>query len=98
MSRWGRPLSEGGQSVPNEERSGRPSLISDDLVELMRKAEDVCHILVPFAGSRVLRLGIQKLIPRYKCLNSSGGYVENNIAVLVANKYVPESVSSFFLK
>ncbi|GFV84203.1 mariner Mos1 transposase [Trichonephila clavipes] len=43
---------------------------------------------------------LQKSNPRFdKFLNSGGGYVEkqlSNIALLVANKYVPESVSSFF--
>ncbi|GFY16424.1 uncharacterized protein TNCV_2350671 [Trichonephila clavipes] len=35
VRRWSRPFSEGRQSVQDEERSGRPSFINDDLVELV---------------------------------------------------------------
>ncbi|GFT80504.1 HTH_48 domain-containing protein [Trichonephila clavipes] len=34
---WCRQFSESRQSVHEEERSGRPSLINDDLVELLRQ-------------------------------------------------------------
>ncbi|KAJ4448394.1 hypothetical protein ANN_10410 [Periplaneta americana] len=37
MRRWCRQFSEGRQSVHDEERSGRPSLINDDRVELVRQ-------------------------------------------------------------
>ena len=37
VPRWCRVFSEGRQSVHDEERSGRPSLINDDLVELVRQ-------------------------------------------------------------
>ena len=37
VRRWCRQFSEGRQSVHDEERSGRPSLINDDLVELVRQ-------------------------------------------------------------
>ncbi|KAJ4430405.1 hypothetical protein ANN_22621 [Periplaneta americana] len=36
VRRWCRQFSEGRQSVHDEERSGRPSLINDDRVELVR--------------------------------------------------------------
>ncbi|KAJ4443031.1 hypothetical protein ANN_04681 [Periplaneta americana] len=37
VRRWCRQFSEGRQSVHDEERSGRPSLINDDRVELVRQ-------------------------------------------------------------
>ncbi|KAJ4430990.1 hypothetical protein ANN_19583 [Periplaneta americana] len=37
VRRWCRQFSEGRQSVHDEEHSGRPSLISDDRVELVRQ-------------------------------------------------------------
>ncbi|KAJ4444773.1 hypothetical protein ANN_06570 [Periplaneta americana] len=37
VRRWCRQFSEGRQSVHDEERSGRPSLINDDCVELVRQ-------------------------------------------------------------
>lgn len=37
VRRWCRQFSEGRQSVHDEQRSGRPSLINDDLVELVRQ-------------------------------------------------------------
>ncbi|KAJ4432797.1 hypothetical protein ANN_21436 [Periplaneta americana] len=37
VRRWSRQFSEGRQSVHDEERSGRPSLINDDPVELVRQ-------------------------------------------------------------
>ena len=37
VRRWCRQFSEGRQSAHDEERSGRPSLINDDLVELVRQ-------------------------------------------------------------
>ncbi|KAJ4449728.1 hypothetical protein ANN_01132 [Periplaneta americana] len=37
VRRWCRQFSEGRQSVHDEERSGRPSLINDDPVELLRQ-------------------------------------------------------------
>ncbi|KAJ4428910.1 hypothetical protein ANN_25904 [Periplaneta americana] len=37
VRRWCRQFSEGRQSVHDEERSGRPSLINDDSVELVRQ-------------------------------------------------------------
>ncbi|KAJ4439498.1 hypothetical protein ANN_07622 [Periplaneta americana] len=38
VRRWCKQFSEGRQSVHDEERSGRPSLINDDRVELMRQS------------------------------------------------------------
>jgi len=56
-----REFSEGRTNVHNEQWSGRPSLISDDLR----------------AGGRLLWLGIQKLVPRLnKFLDNAGDYVE----------------------
>ncbi|GFY09983.1 uncharacterized protein TNCV_3699441 [Trichonephila clavipes] len=37
VPRWCRQFSEGRQSVHDEERSGRLSLVNDDLVELVRQ-------------------------------------------------------------
>jgi len=56
-----REFSEGRTDVHDEQRRGRPSLISDDLLQ----AAD-------FYDSR-----IQKLVPRLnKCLDNAGDYVE----------------------
>jgi hypothetical protein len=37
VRRWCRQFSAGRQSVHDEKRSGRPSIITDDLVELVRE-------------------------------------------------------------
>ncbi|GFW58013.1 uncharacterized protein TNCV_2741591 [Trichonephila clavipes] len=101
VHRWCRLFLEGRQSVNEEERSGRPSLISVDLVrqhvmenrrftitelsgqfpqislsllheivtkhllfkKLFEKIEDVCHMLVPFTGGRVLPQSDTKFDP-----------------------------------
>jgi len=57
VTKWCREFSEGRTDVHDEQRSGRPSLISDDLLQ----AAD-------FYDS-----GIQKLVPRLnKCLDNAG--------------------------
>ncbi|GFV86121.1 uncharacterized protein TNCV_671181 [Trichonephila clavipes] len=118
VHRWCRQFLEGCQSVHNEERSGRPSLIKVDLVELVRqrvmenrhftitelssqfiqisqsllheivtkhppavqKIEDVCHMLVPFTGGRVLIQNDTKvdttILSLDKRLNSGGDSFE----------------------
>ena len=61
VTKWCREFSEGRTDVHDEQRSGRPSLISD---EAGRAAD--------FYDS-----GIQKLVPRLnKCLDNAGDYVE----------------------
>ena len=61
VMKWCHEFSEGGTDVHDEQRSGRPSLISDDLL----LAAD-CY-----------DSGIQKLFPRLnKCLDNAGDYVE----------------------
>ena len=56
-----RECSEGRTDVHNEQRSGRPSLISDDLLQV----------------ADFYDLGIQKLVPRLNmCLGNAGDYVE----------------------
>ena len=61
VTKWCREFSEGKTDVHDEQRSGRPSLISDDLL----LAAD-CY-----------DSGIQKLFPRLnKCLDNAGDYVE----------------------
>ena len=58
---WCRIFSEGRTDVHDEQRSGRPSLISDNLLQV----EDLDDS------------GIQKLVPRLnKCLDNAGDYVE----------------------
>jgi len=60
VTKW-REFSEGRTDVHDEQRSGRPSLISDDLL-----------LAADFYDS-----GIQKLVPRLnKCLDNAGDYVE----------------------
>jgi hypothetical protein len=61
VTKWCRESSEGRTDVLYEQRSGRPSLISDDLLQ----AADFCD------------LGIQKLVPRLnKCLDNPSDYDE----------------------
>jgi hypothetical protein len=61
VMKWCREFSEGRTDVHEEQRSGRPSLISDN----RGQAAD-------FYDS-----GIQKLVPRLnKCLDNAGDYVE----------------------
>jgi len=61
VTKWCREFSEGRTHVHDEQRSGRPSLISDGL----RLAAD-------FYDS-----GTQKLFPKLnKCLDNAGDYVE----------------------
>jgi hypothetical protein len=61
LKNWCREFSEGRTGVHDERRSGRPSLISDDLLQT-----------ADFYDS-----GIQKLVPRLnKCLDNVGDYVE----------------------
>ena len=59
-TKWCREFSEGRTDVHDEQRSGRPSLISD-------KAGQAAD----FYDSRK-----QKLVPRLKCLDNAGDYVE----------------------
>jgi hypothetical protein len=61
VRKWCREFSEGMTDVHDEQRSGRPSLISDDLL-----------LVADFYDS-----GIQKLVPRLsKCLDNASDYVE----------------------
>jgi hypothetical protein len=61
VTKWCREFSEGRTDVHGEQRSGRPSLISEEAVQ----AAD-------FYDS-----GIQKLVPRLnKCWDNAGDYVE----------------------
>jgi hypothetical protein len=61
VTKWCRGFSEGRTDVHDEKRSGRQSLISDDLLQ----AAD-------FYDSEM-----QKLVPRLnKCLNNADDYVE----------------------
>jgi hypothetical protein len=61
VTKWCREFSEGRTDVHNEQRSGRPSLISDEAWQ----AAD-------FYDSE-----IQKLVPRLiECLDNAGDYVE----------------------
>jgi hypothetical protein len=61
VTKWCRELCDGRTDVHDEQRSGRPSSIYDDLLQ----AAD-------FYDS-----GIQKLVPRLnKCLDNAGDYVE----------------------
>ena len=61
VTKWCPEFSEGRTDVHDEQRSGRPSLISDNLLQ----AAD-------FYDS-----GTQKLVPRLnKCLDNAGDYVE----------------------
>ena len=61
VTKWCREFYEGRTDVHDEQRSGRPSLISDDLLQ----AAD-------FYDS-----GIQKLVPKLnKCLDNAGDCVE----------------------
>ena len=61
VTKWLREFCEGRTDVHDEQRSGRPSLISDDFL-----------LAADFYGS-----GIQKLVPRLnKYLENAGDYVE----------------------
>jgi hypothetical protein len=61
MTNWCREFSEGRNDVHDEQRSGRTSLISDDLLQ----------------AAEFYDSGIQKLVPRLiKCLDNAGDYVE----------------------
>jgi hypothetical protein len=61
VTKWYREFSKGGTDVHDGQRSGRPSLISDEAGQ----AAD-------FYDS-----GIQKLVPRpNKCLDNAGNYVQ----------------------
>jgi hypothetical protein len=59
--KWCHEFSEGRTDVHDEQRSGRPSLISDNLLQ----------------AADLYDSGIQKLVPRLnKCLDNAGDYVE----------------------
>ena len=59
VTKWCREFSEERTDVHDKQRNGRPSLISDDLLQVA----DFCHS------------GIQKLVPRLnKCLDNTGDY------------------------
>jgi hypothetical protein len=61
VTKWCREFFEGRTDVHDEQRSGRPSLISDDLLQ----------------AAHFYDSGIQKLAPRLnKCLDNAGDYVE----------------------
>jgi hypothetical protein len=61
VTKWCSEFSEGRTDVHHEQRSGRPSLISDDILQ----EADFCDS------------GIQKLVPRLNnCLDKAGDYVE----------------------
>jgi hypothetical protein len=65
VTKWCREFSEGRTDVHDEQRSGRPSLISEVMTWFKGQAAD-------FYDS-----GIQKLVPRLnKCLDNAGDYVE----------------------
>ena len=61
VTKWCREFSEGRTDVHDEQRSGRPSLISDDLLQ----------------AADFYDLAIQKLVPRLnKCLDNASDYIE----------------------
>ncbi|MEX5543814.1 hypothetical protein, partial [Pseudomonas poae] len=63
VHKWVRQFKDGRDNIHDEDRSGRPSLITDDLVASVE--------------ARIREEGILKLVQRYdKCLNKLGNYVE----------------------
>jgi hypothetical protein len=57
VRRWCRHLLAGRQSVHEEKRSGRPSIITDDLVELVReRIMENCHVTITELSSHVLQI------------------------------------------
>ena len=61
VTKWCCEFSEGRTNIHDEQRSVRPSLISDDLLQ----------------AADLYDSGIQKLVPRLnKCLDNAGDYVE----------------------
>jgi len=67
----------------DEARSGRPSLVNDDLVRNVneRVRDDrrftISNLSLHFPQISFYEEGIEKLVPRYdKCLNNGGEYVE----------------------
>ena len=91
VRRWVRKFNEGHISVLDEQRTGRPSFINDDLVRTVD--ETICEdrrftisslsFNFPQLSWSFLQAdgfyneGIEKLVPRLnKCLNNGGDYVE----------------------
>jgi len=91
VRRWVRQFNEGRSEVHDEERSGRPSLVTEELVHAiddkiqenrkftinaLAREENVSNWLKTQAAN-FYEEGIQKLVPRYdKCLRNFGSYVE----------------------
>ena len=64
VTKWCCEFSEGRTDVYDEQRSGRPSLISDDLLQ----------------AALLYDSGIQRLVPRLnKCLDNAVDYFENKV-------------------
>jgi len=89
VRKWVRMFNEGRENVHDEARSGRPSLVNDDLVaftisdlslhfpQISRTFSVVICVIGKWQAAAFYEEGIQKLVPRYdKCLYNGGEYVE----------------------
>jgi len=87
VRKWVRMFNEGRENVHDEARSGRPSLVNDDLVRKVNErvrdkrrftvSDLSLHFPQDFKAAAFYEEVIQKLVPRYdKCLNNGGEYME----------------------
>jgi len=83
VRKWVRMLNGGREHMHDEARSGRPSLVNDDLVlNVNERVRDdrrftISDLSLHFPQISFYEEGIQKLVPRYdKSLNNGGEYVE----------------------
>ncbi|XP_025410521.1 protein GVQW3-like [Sipha flava] len=77
VRRWVRLFKEGRTNVHDEERTGRPSLISGQNFNEDDEVKKAISAWLQSQASSFYDEGIQKLVPRYdKCLNNGGNYVE----------------------
>ena len=91
VRRWVRKFNEGRVSVLDEQRTGRPSFINDEMVRAVDETirEDrrfkISSLSLNFPrlsrsfsqAGEFYNEGIEKFVPRHdKCLNNCGDYVE----------------------
>ncbi|KAJ4445116.1 hypothetical protein ANN_06915 [Periplaneta americana] len=107
VRRWCRQFSEGRQSVHDEERSGLPSLINDDCVELVRQCImenrrfTITELSSHFPQIRVSRSLLHEIVTKHLlfkkvCQSNSATLGSQNAAqkVLDGVTYISEAVAS----